>query len=165
MSAREWLLLSAQRSSVMIVTLLCVSFLNLAASAPAASSSPKPSAAVRPKSAFEPPPASLSTMARQARKIIKQCPPSRVAVLGPRGSGRSSLINLLCSATSTTPNDPSQLTQKQTIGPERALRAELARLSIARRASDTLSDPLCHCDPSAAQMCRLVRTCSGRRRP
>jgi len=106
-------------------------FLNLAASAPSASL--KPAAAVRPKSAFVPPPASLATMARQSRKIVKQCPPARVAVLGPQGSGRSSLSNLLCSATNTTPNDPRQLKKKKTIGPARAPRAELARLSIARR--------------------------------
>lgn len=105
----EWLLLSALiRSSAHSALFF---FLNLPASALAAS--PKPPTAVRPKSAFAPPPASLSTMARQSRKIVKQCPPSRVAVLGPRGSGRSSLINLLCSATNTTPNDPRQSKEKQ----------------------------------------------------
>ena len=95
-------------------------FLNLAATAPVASL--KPAAAAQPKSAFAPPPVSLATMASQSRKIVAQCPPSRVAVLGPRGSGRSSLINLLCSATNTTPNDPRQSKEKQ-----RALAASVRR--------------------------------------
>jgi putative ribosome biogenesis GTPase RsgA len=101
-------------------------FLNLAASASAAS--PKPAEAAQPKSAFVPPPASLATMARQSRKIVAQCPPARVAVLGPRGSGRSSLINLLCSATNTTPNDPRQSKEKQ-----RALAASVRRRCRGQR--------------------------------
>jgi len=164
LSVREATGCCSQRRSLMTATLLCCSWI-LAAAAPAASLKP----AVQPKSAFVPPPASLSTMARQARKIVAQCPPSRVAVLGLRGAGRSSLINLLCSATNPTPNDPRQSKSKQRArANERVPRVEGAKAqhrSTAFRHSLGTSLPLRPLPLSAAQICRRARTCSDRRRP
>jgi len=75
---------------------------------------PVAAAAAGAAPAIAPLPISLVTMARQARTIVATLSTSaRVAVLGAQGSGRSSLINLLSSATNPAPNDPRQIRPTQ----------------------------------------------------
>jgi len=102
-------------SADLMLTDLIMASSGAALSAGSSKSAAEPvAAAAAAAPAIVPLPISLVTMARQARKIVATLPTSaRVAVLGAQGSGRSSLINLLSSATNPAPNDPRQIRPTQ----------------------------------------------------